>query len=112
MIIDGAWREERMRSQMERAIGKSCFFNDGTINGNRAVIVYNADMEDLPDKSLTELLTRACAQKTNKFILEMNEVSPLFHRRLQSSGGHGGEREHIRPSSPLSAYSVEEKGGF
>ena len=50
------------------------------------LIVYNADMSDLPDGSLKQLLDRACLQKTNKFILEMNEVSPKMHHRLLASG--------------------------
>ena len=85
IVIEGAWREERMRSQIEKAVGKTCFLvsetDASTCDGNRVVVVYNADMDNLPEKSFTELLNRTCTQKTNKFILEMSEVSPLFFRR-------------------------------
>ena len=84
LVIDGLWQEDRMRKEIEKSIGKAWFCNATT--DNRVIIVYNADMPNIPDRSLTELLDRARLQKTNKFILEMNEVSPKMHQRLQSSG--------------------------
>ncbi len=82
--IDGAWSVERMGTEVARLIGEPNMAVEASGVHGRLVIIYNADLEVLPGDSLAELLKSTSSQKRNKFILEMNEVSPKFYRRRDS----------------------------
>ena len=79
--VDGQWTLERMRNEMNRAIGTEWLSKDVR---RKLTIVYGADLEILPLRSLDGMIDSATSQTSTKFILEVNEITPVLYNHLAS----------------------------